>query len=289
MVILVTGASGSVGRYVVRGLVEAGYPVRAAVTSATGAAPAAGVQAVRFDFADADTYAPALQGVDRVFLMRPPAISDVKRYLRPFIRAMAEARVRQAVFLSVMGVNRVMPHWQIERDLEASGVGHTFVRPAFFTQNLATAYREDIRLRGRIRLPAGSGRTSFIDTRDVAAVAVLALTDPDRHAGNAYTLTGSRGWSYGQVAELLTAELARPVRYERIGFLRYRSELRAQELPADYVRVQLLINALARLGMADKTTDTFRQLTGRVPIALPDSIHYLADQWQQAEPSPRRA
>lgn len=69
-----------------------------------------------------------------------------------------------------MGVDRLMPHWQVERDLEASGLPHRLVRPSFCTRNLAAAHRADIAEHDRTRLPAGAGRTSFVDTRDVAAV-----------------------------------------------------------------------------------------------------------------------
>jgi len=279
MVTLLTGATGSVGAQVRRQLIEVGEPVRSAFRPGAVSGAGSGDQAVPFDFTDRGTYAAALDGVDRVFLMRPPAISDVKQYLRPFIQATAEQHVRQVVFLSLMGVNRVMPHWQVERDLEAAGVPHTVVRPAFFTQNLSMAYRDDIRVHNRIRLPAGSGRTSFIDTRDVAAVIVLALRNPESHAGQAYTLTGARAWSYSDVASLLSTELARTVQYQSVGFLRYRNELLAQNLPTAYIRVQLLINVVARLGLAARTNHTFMQLTGRAPITLPDSIHYLRDAW----------
>lgn len=279
MVSLVTGASGEVGRHVVARLVEAGQPVRSTVTARVPARPLDGQEAVPFDFADQGTYAAALDGVDRIFLMRPPAISDVKTFIRPFIHAAAERQVTQVVFLSLMGVNRVMPHWQVERDLESAGVPHTFVRPGFFAQNLSVAYRTDIAEHDRIRLPAGSGRTSFIDTRDIAAVIALALLDPPAHIGQAYEITGARSWSYDEVAELLGTELARQIRYERVGFLRYRSELRAQGLPAAYVRVQLLINAIARLRLAGSVTETFTALTGRSPISLPASIHHLRDAW----------
>ncbi len=282
MTTLVTGATGSVGRYVLQGLLDAGRPVRAAVTGAPDMEHVHGGDTVAFDFAEPGMFAKALADVDRVFLMRPPAISDVKRYIRPFIHAMADSHVEQVVFLSLMGVNRIMPHWQIERDLETAGLPHTFVRPAFFTQNLSAAYRDDIANQGRIRLPAGAGRTAFIDTRDIAEVIVLALCDPRTHAWHAYTITGPRSWTYDEVTALLSRELDRPITYDRVGFLRYRAELRAQGRPAAYVRVQLLINAIARLGLAGKTTDTFRTVTGHDPIALPDSIHYLRDTWQPA-------
>ena len=280
--ILVVGATGSVGSEVVRQLLEAGESVRAGVSAVGGSVPGFDGETVRCDFGDPTTIGPALAGVDRLFLMRPPAISDVKRFLRPFITHAARVGVTQTVFLSVMGVNRVMPHWRMERDIEAVGLPHTFVRPAFFTQNLATAYRNDIVEHDRIRLPAGNGRTSFVDVRDVATVAVLALRDPAAHNGKAYTLTGERSWSYDEVAALLTTSLGRRISYERVSFLQYRRELRAADLPADYVRVQLLINAVARAGLAGRTTRTFAELSGRAPIALAESLNDLRGAWLPA-------
>jgi Sodium:sulfate symporter transmembrane region len=91
--------------------------------------------------------------------------------------------VRHVVFLSVLGVNRALPHWRVEQDLRATTMAWTFLRPSFFAQNLETAYREAIRDHDAIRVPAGRGRTSFVDTRDVAAVAALVLGDPASHAG----------------------------------------------------------------------------------------------------------
>lgn len=156
---------------------------------------------------------------------------------------------------------------------------HTFLRPSFFTQNLAVAYRGDIADHDRLRLPAGDGRTTVVDTRDVAAVAALALRDPAAHAGRAYTLTGPDNRTYGEVAEILTRELGRPIRYERVGFLRYRKDLRAQGFPTAYVRIQLMINAVARAGFAGRTTQEVARLTGRDARALTESVHDLRDAW----------
>jgi len=258
----VTGATGTVGSSVVSELLAAGEPVRAAVRHLPATATD-GAEPVRFDFTDPTSWGPALEGVDRLFLVRPPAISDVKTYLRPAIRTAAERGLKQVVFLSVMGVNRFLPHWQVERDIEAAGLAHTFLRPAFFAQNLLTAYRNDVVEHDRIRLASGSGRTSFVDTRDVAAVAAVALRDPRAHAGGAYTLTGPAALTYHQVASMLSAELGRPIRYERIGLRRYRRELRAQGLDGSYVNVQVVINAVAALGLAAKVTPQVRAVLGQ--------------------------
>ena len=121
--ILVTGATGNVGRPLLAGLKALGGETVAATTG-----EAAGSNEVSFDFTDQSTWPAALDGVDRVFLLRPPPLSDVKRHIRPFIAAMGERGVRHVVFLSLMGVNRVMPHWQIEQDLDrVRWAGRSFV------------------------------------------------------------------------------------------------------------------------------------------------------------------
>ncbi len=270
--ILVTGSSGNVGAPLVSMLRAAGLPVIAATQRRdVGGADEA---TRRLDFEDPETFAPALRGVGRVFLMRPPHISDTRRYIRPFIRAMAAAGVEHVVFLSLMGVNPAMPHWRVEQDLRASTPSWTFLRPSFFAQNLGAAYREDIRDRDRLWLPAGRGRTSFIDTRDVAAVAALVLADPAAHRAQAYTLTGPEALDYDRVASLLSAALGREITYVPVGLWSYRRALLAQQLPGAFVNVQLVINLVARLGLAARVDDTLPRLLGRPAGTL---AQYIAD------------
>ena len=271
-----------------RGVRERRGPLLTALANA-GLSPIAAVRSVKhssgsperlLNFEDPATFAPALEDVGSVFLMRPPQISDTKRYLRPFIAAMEQAGVEHAVFLSLMGVNRAMPHWQVEHDLQASSVPWTFLRPSFFSQNLNGAYGADIRDHDRIRLPSGRGRTNFIDTSDIADVAALVLADPVSHVGEAYTLTGPAALDYATVASVLPVALGRPIVYEPIGLLRYRSELRAGHLPGVYVNVQLLINVVARLGLAAKVNDVLPTLLDRPARTLQQFIEDRIDAWR---------
>lgn len=279
--VLVTGATGTVGRDVVRGLVDAGERVLAATTRPGRDLPQlTGAEQVRFDFAEPGTWDAAFAGVDRLFLMRPPQITDTEHLVRPVIALAQRRGVRLVAFLSLLGVNRAVPHWRIERDILAAGLPYTFLRAGFFSQNLETAYRDDIRDRDRIRLPAGQGRTNFVDTRDLAAVAVLALRDPATHAGKAYDLTGPEAHTYGHVASLLSAELARPVTYEPIGLLRYWREL-SDEFPREYKIVQLVINVTARLGLAAKVTDDLPRLLAHPPRSLRTYIHDARTTWER--------
>lgn len=273
--ILVTGSSGNVGAPLVSLLRAAGLPV---IATATRPQP----EARHLDFEDPATFAPALAGVGRVFLMRPPHISDTRRYLRPFVRAMEVAGVEHVALLSLMGVNPAMPHWRVEQDLRASSLGWTFLRPAFFSQNLGAAYRADIRDRDRLRLASGRGRTSFIDARDIAAVAAKVLAGPVAHRAQAYTLTGPEALDYHRVAAMLSDALGRAITYEPVGLLAYRRDLVAAGLPSAFVNVQLLINVVARLGLAARVDDTLPRLLGRPPLTLRQYIEDHRDLWRRA-------
>jgi len=210
--VLVTGPTGTVGGPLAKLLAARGAPL---VAGALHPARFSGSAECRvLDFRRPETFAVALAGVRQVFLMRPPAISDTKRYLRPFLGEAERAGVQDVVFLSLMGVNPVMPHWQVEQDLRASHLRWTFLRPSFFAQNLQTAYLTDIRDHDQIRVASGRGRTSFIDTRNIAAVADLVLRDPAPHAGQALTLTGPDALTF-ELRRLAAIRGARPSRQLR--------------------------------------------------------------------------
>ena len=278
--VLVTGASGNVGAPLVSRLRDTGEQVVAAVhgSSADG-------DAVRFDFTDGSTWAPALEGVDRVFLLRPPALSDVKTYIRPFITELADRDVQHVVFLSVMGVNRFMPHWQVEHDLTESGLGWTFLRPSFFMQNLTGAYRSEIRDHDRITQPAGRGRFSFVDAADLAEAAATVLSNTAEYVNSVLTLTGSEALGYADVAAKLSTTLGRPITYQPGRLLAARRHLIADGVDHSYANVQLVINLTARLGMAKRTTADLAHILGRPPTRIDTFITDNQNSWTQTPPT----
>lgn len=190
--VFVTGASGTVGRAVADQLTRRGVPVIAAIRRRADIdrIPAAATPRV-FEFGStAAELAQALDGCDRLFLMRPPAIDDVRRYLFPLIDASGEAGVRQIVFLSLQGVqaNRKTPHHAVEAYLKKSGSPYTFLRPNFLMQNLSTTYADSVREHDEIFVPAGRSHTAFIDARDTRCSAHGSRgrgcsRPPDRYAG----------------------------------------------------------------------------------------------------------
>lgn len=284
--VLVTGASGNVGRVVLAELRQAGVPVRAADANPERVHAIVGdaVDAVALDFTDPATWQAAYSGVDRMFVMRPPHLGNVARDMVPSLEAARAAGVRHMVLLSLQGAerNRVVPHARLESWLRGSGVAWTFVRPSFFMENLSTTHAADIRDRDEIVVPAGRGATAFVAAADVGAVAAAALRDPSAHRGRAWTPTGPEALTYDEVAAELTMALGRPVRYRRPGALAYaRHASSVLGMPRGMVLVTAAIYSAARLGLAAGLTDDVRTVTGRPPISFGDWAVQHRGAWQR--------
>lgn len=280
--ILVTGATGNVGREVVKALLAQGQSVVAATLDERDAQRApAGAVTRRFVFGEPATYPTAFEGVGKLFLMRPPQITDVERYLFPVVDYARAEGVRHIVFLSLLGVerNRRVPHYKVEQYVKASGVPYTFVRPSFYMQNLNTTHREEIRDEDKIAVPVGDARTSFIDVRDIGAVAARVLSEAG-HAGRAYELTGGAALDYHQVAARFTEVLGREITYTDPSLLRFVWERVTHGTPLPFALVMAFLYTQTRRGMADRVTDDVQHLLGRPPITMRQYIQDYAQMWQ---------
>jgi uncharacterized protein YbjT (DUF2867 family) len=286
--ILITGATGNVGSEVVKALQGRNVRVVAAVTDLQQLDPhlAPDTERIRFVFGEEATYAPAFQGVDAVFLLRPPQISDARHLINPAIDAMEAAGVRAVTFLSVQGAqsNPLVPHHAIEKHLERSGLEYTFLRAAFFMQNLSTTHRDDIRLHDDIMVPAGSGRTAFVDVRDLAAVAAMTLTKTG-HANRAYELTSDEDLTYDEVAQILSEVLGRTIRYPHPNVLQFWERMHERHQPVGYVLVMTALYAVAALGKAGHLSGDTRRLLARAPISFGQFAQDFAGVWASA-PAP---
>ena len=216
--------------------------------------------------------------------MRPPQLSNVERDLFPALDAAAALGVARVVFLSVQGAenNRFVPHHRVEVRLRANGGAWTFLRPSFFMQNLSTTHRRDIAERNEIFVPAGGGRTSFVDTRDVGAAAVKVLTEPG-HTLQAYELTGREALTYAQVADLFSEVLQRPIVYADPSLGSFWRRMRGYGYPRAYVGVMMALYTVCRLGLAAQVRPELARLLGREPISLEQFIGDHADCWQGLE------
>lgn len=274
--ILLTGVNGNVGQEALQGLSKrpdrkqfslvSGQRDRAKLTK-----PVNGLadEAVYLDFADPTSFDPALKGISRVLLIRPPQLADVDKLFRPFINAMHRAGIRQVVFLSLQGAesNPVTPHHKIEKLIVEANLPFTFLRPSFFMQNLSTTHRDEIRLRNELFVPAGNGRTSFIDVRDIGEVAALALTSQtSEFIYRSYELTGSEALTYTEVAQTLTEVLGRKITYRNPSVLHFIwQKWRKENIPLGFTMIMVALYTVAKLGKAAVLTQETERLLNRPP------------------------
>lgn len=216
--IVLTGATGHIGRELVRELSAARAKFRALVRSAGKAETvrAAGGEAVVGDFSDPASLSAALSGARALFLLTPAAPDKVAVETR-IAKEAARAGVAHIVKVSAMGADARDAyafgklHRDVERAIVKLGVAHTFLRPAWFMQNYFM-YADAIRAQGALFAPAGAGRHADIDVRDIAAVAARVLTE-EGHAGRAYDLTGPEAQSLADVARKIGTIAGREVRF----------------------------------------------------------------------------
>jgi uncharacterized protein YbjT (DUF2867 family) len=286
--IFISGATGNVGAAVVKLLSAQGVAVRAAtsrpVTSQSSgtATTAATVQPVHFDFLKPETFAPALTGVKRMFLVRPPRLANVKTEIAPAIDAAQALGVEQIIFLSIINVeqNQQVPHYKIEQYLQNSGVAYTFLRASFFMQNFDTTHRAEIRDRSEIFVPVGDAKTSFIDVRDIAAVAALTLTAAG-HANQAYELTGGAALDYYEVAEIFSNVLGRTITHCNPSALNFLWQTVRRGTPLPYAAIMTWLYTSTRSGMGARVTNTAAELLARPPITLRQYVQDYKEKWQE--------
>lgn len=280
--VFVTGATGVVGSAVVQNLLDRGERVVAGVRDPASADRLpSGVEAREFDFgASLEDVARCLQGMDRLFLMRPPPIADVARFLFPVVDVARRVGMRQVVFLSLQGVqaNRATPHHAMESYLRHTDAPYTFLRPNFFMQNLSTTYADQIRDTSEIVVPAGRSRTAFIDARDIGKVAAAVFTS-DGHLRRAYTLSGEQSLSYADVARIMSRVLGRTISYTRPSEADYLTALAAQGRPDDYIAVQKMIYRVVRLNISAIPNRMVRRLTGDPATTFEAFAHDYRDVW----------
>jgi uncharacterized protein YbjT (DUF2867 family) len=270
--ILVTGATGTVGSEVVRLLVAAGQTVRAFVRSPQKASQklrGLNVEQVQGQFESADTLRKALDGVDRLFLLssgaqnleanEPRVVEEAKRY-----------GVKHVVKLSVMGADRQPGitlerlHRGVEKKLESSGMKWTFLRPSAFMSNMLNN-AASIKQQGKFFGPFGKGKLAYVDPRDVAAVAAKVLAGPSGHEGKAYVLTGAEALTQAQVAEKLARAVGRKVEFVDVPAQMAKQGMLHVGLPAPAVEMVLELAALIRDGKAGAVTQEVERITGSRP------------------------
>jgi uncharacterized protein YbjT (DUF2867 family) len=268
-VILVTGATGKVGQEVVRQLAAASVAARALVRDPAGASHIRipGIDVVVGDLGRPETLAAAFAGVERVFLLTSAAPDQVELQANALAEAV-RAGVRHIVKVSVAGgpdsgtqIGRW--HWTTEKQIEASGIDFTFLRPTLYMQQMF-AYAPTIASRGTFSAPMGTGEIALVDTRDVAAAAVCALTE-EGHGHHIYDLTGPEALSYDAVADAISQAIGRNVSYVHVPPEYAKKQMITDGVPRWLVDDMIILFASFREGYGSAVTNTVAEVTKTRP------------------------
>ena len=266
--ILITGASGNVGKEVLKQTAQTGGQVRAAFQSINKATSVpSGVEAVTVDYNQPETLREALKGVDRVFLVGPPT-AQLPTLERKAMDVIKQSEVQLVVKLSAMGGrDAIFPrqHAESEDYIRSCGLPCTFLRPNGFMQNMVNYNAASINTQNAFYGTEGEGRVSHIDIRDVAAVAVKALTE-DVHIGKAYTLTGPEALTNDEIARILSETIGRKIQYISLFPAQLREALLTAGVPEWNADALLDLQRLYREGKAAAVTQDVEQILRRKPV-----------------------
>jgi uncharacterized protein YbjT (DUF2867 family) len=270
--ILVTGATGNVGSEVVKQLALAGHKVRAFVndTEAAKRLFATGVDIVKGDFMDSTSLDVAFRDIERAYLLAP-FTSDLVTHEANVIAAAKRAKVKYVVKHSVLGAQYegiTLGKWHRagEKLLESSGIGWTFLRPSGFFNN-ALGWAGMIKQGATVYYPTGDGKLGIVDVRDIAAVAVKALTEPG-HEGKSYDVTGPQALTTQEQVDLIGKVIGKPLSFVNVPDQAARDSMVGMGMSEPIVEVMLEFTNLIRAGQAGLVSDTVQKVTGKAPRAF---------------------
>jgi uncharacterized protein YbjT (DUF2867 family) len=265
MMILVSGATGNVGQHLVAQLVAGDAQVRILVRNKNKVTHLAGsVDWVVGDLDQPETLPPALQGVDRLYIVTPD-----RQQVTQLLAAAKEAGVRHVVKQSTIEADRALGpgkwHRAQEELIMASGLGWTFLRPTMMMVNTIEWWAATIKSHGTVYFPGSKGKVAPVAPADVAAVAAAVLTHPEEHNGQIYELTGPESLTIGDMVHTLGQVLDRRIRYVNVPAPLAALWLRRMGLPA-YV-VTGLVETLGALRRSEYAyvTDAVAQVGAVTP------------------------
>ncbi|AIA69816.1 SDR family oxidoreductase [Pectobacterium atrosepticum] len=284
--ILITGATGQIGGDTLRNLLtDDSITVVAAVRSPAKAKAfeEKGIRTVILDFDKVETLAPAMEGIDRAFLVTGYTV-DMLRQSKVFLDEAKNMGIRHIVHLGACGRDdSTVAHWvwhqYIERYIEWSGFSFTHLRPETFMQNLLSYDGTKAIKNGVIQQYTGDAPFSWVDGEDVALAAAQALLHPDKHGGKTYRL-GYDAKSYGEIAAIMTEILGQPFSYEALDPTLFLEKMR--EAGAEMAYMHCVYDNFRRVAArdipgVDDTFDNFPSIVGKEPVRWREFIERHRD------------
>ncbi len=275
--ICITGAGGTVGTEVHKQLKKRGASFRLAYFSKAKAelARMKGDDATIIDYNQPKTLLAAFQGCEKLFLLGPNVLNQVTLELNA-VEAASVAGIQHIVKQSVMGAEAeayslARIHRPVEKAIESSGMAWTFLRPNSFMQNVVTYMRETIVTESSIFSSSGGAKISHVDVRDIARVAVQALTKPN-HEGKSYTLTGPDAFTYDELASKLSRLLGRHINHINLPPSDLKKAMLAEGVPVEIADRMLDLERYFHEGHASPISNDIRQVTGQKPGGIEEFL-----------------
>ena len=277
--ILVTGATGNIGGEIVRLLKEK----NADFIAATNSRSIDGVDSVALNFADTQSLEAAMQGISTLFMVlanHPDMITWGKNVIDTAKKCGVKHIVRSSGSLadgnSSIGVRKVLA--ETNQYLKESGIDYTITAPDFFMQNFINFHGDDYK-NGALYLPAGDGKVAWVDVRDIAAVNVDVLLNPEKYCNQTLTITGTTALSYAEAVAVLNDVLGKDVKYVAVSDEDAIKAMTEMEFPEFLIDLMIDLNRCIREGFAEKITTTVKDVTGNDAISFQQFVHDNKGVW----------
>lgn len=269
--ILLTGATGTIGTAALNALQSAGQQFKVAARSPEKFRTQ-GVEALAFDWDNLDGYLPAMQGIQKLFLLTPNSERQVG-YVVQAIAAAKRAGVKHIVRLSVMGADADpgiilgRQHFAAEREIKASGIAWTMLHPTFFMQNFINYYGVDPNADSQLYLPQGRGKAAWVDANDVGEAAAKVLSG-EGYEGKAFELTGPQALSAEEALAILDKELGHKYSYIDVPEDAARQTMENMKIPLWLVDGFMELHGLVKHGYSESLSNGVQEVLGRAPRSL---------------------
>lgn len=275
-VILVTGATGTVGQEVVRSLLKKGLKIKVGVRNLEKLKNMpwfSQVELVILDYEQPESLKNALININKLFLLTSPGSYHEEKIAENVLEQADKRTLKHIVRLSGMGAaqhNLFGNHHAADSLLLSSSIDYTALQPNTYMQNFYN-YSSNIKKNHKIIEPAGEGKTSFIDARDIAEVAVATLTEPG-HANKLYELTGGESLSYYQVAKQFSEILGQEIIYQPLPAREFITVKESEGMPAEFAARFVQFLQMVQNGDYASVSPVVEKILGRPPITLKQFI-----------------
>ena len=280
--ILIIGATGSVGFEVATRLSQLNQRVKIAVRNPEKAKSIKfkDTDFVHFEYNNPKTFDSAFENVDKVLLVSPPSYLGIQDIVKDAINSAIDKNINLIVNISAISIESDLdkPMKEIEDHIRKSGIDFVFIRPNCYMQNFQDLFRDLIVEENQISVPAEDSKTSFVDIRDVADVAVKALTDKSL-VNKTFKLTGKQLLNMHVVAHLFSEGLNKEIYYNKISDERFEKLLRSAGWPAGTIKGTMQLCSHVKSGETAIVSNDIERILNREPIKFEQFIFDYKDKW----------